>query len=75
MFSGKAHGYHPQTIGLYLDQIVQRVDKKKRSLSQYFQEEIAEPLGENFISFITLHYYVLSNFILLSRAIIFMTFL
>ncbi|XP_005092331.1 beta-lactamase domain-containing protein 2 [Aplysia californica] len=42
---GEAHGYHVLTIGLYLDQIVRRVDRKKRSLSQYFQEEIAEPFG------------------------------
>ncbi|KAL5018977.1 hypothetical protein ScPMuIL_004699 [Solemya velum] len=42
---GKSHGYHPITFGLYLDQLVRRCDPKLRSLSQYFQEEIAQPFG------------------------------
>ncbi|XP_041362872.1 uncharacterized protein LOC121378660 isoform X2 [Gigantopelta aegis] len=45
---GTKHGYHPITVGLYLDQIVRRVDKKHRSLSEYFKEEIAEPFGIDF---------------------------
>ncbi|XP_055954883.1 beta-lactamase domain-containing protein 2 [Patella vulgata] len=42
---GKYHGYHPYTFALYLDQIVRRVDPKFRSLSKYFEEEIAQPFG------------------------------
>ena len=34
------------TFGLYLDQIVRRVDEKHRSLSEYFKEEIAEPFSK-----------------------------
>ncbi|CAH1796225.1 unnamed protein product [Owenia fusiformis] len=45
---GTRHGYHMFTIGLYLDQLVRRVDSKQRSLSQYFQEEIAKPFGIDF---------------------------
>ena len=47
MFSGTAHGYHILSIGLYVDQIIRRVDPQKRSLQQYFREEIAEPFGED----------------------------
>ncbi|CAG5128671.1 unnamed protein product [Candidula unifasciata] len=43
-----AHGYHPITLGLYLNEIVKRVDKKGRNLSQYYQEEIAQPFGIDF---------------------------
>lgn len=40
---GEKHGYHPLTFGLYLDQIVRHADPKRRSLSDYFREEIAQP--------------------------------
>ncbi|BFZ03262.1 hypothetical protein BsWGS_06299 [Bradybaena similaris] len=43
-----AHGYHPITLGLYLNEIVKRVDRKGRSLSQYYQEEIGQPFGIDF---------------------------
>ena len=33
------------TPGLYLNELVRRVDKKGRTLSQYFHDEIAEPFG------------------------------
>ena len=42
---GTAHGYHPQTMGLYLDQVVRRVDPQGRSLAQYWWDEIAQPFG------------------------------
>ena len=35
-FSGEKFGYEPVTFGLYLDQVVRYVDKKGRTLSQYF---------------------------------------
>lgn len=43
--SGTKHGYHPLTFAMYLDQIVRKVDPQGRSLSQYFDEEIAKPFG------------------------------
>ena len=43
---GSEFGYHPLTFGLYLDAIIRRVDSKRRSLSEYFREEIAKPLGK-----------------------------
>ncbi|KAL5017870.1 hypothetical protein ScPMuIL_003592 [Solemya velum] len=42
---GSGFGYHAVSFGLYLDQIVRRVDLKWRSLAEYFREEIAEPFG------------------------------
>ncbi|KAK7507185.1 hypothetical protein BaRGS_00001120 [Batillaria attramentaria] len=43
--TGGIHAYSPLVIGLYLDQIVRRADPQKRSLSEYFRQEIAEPFG------------------------------
>eukprot|EP01112_Ceratiomyxa_fruticulosa_P020774 TRINITY_DN7171_c0_g1_i1.p1 TRINITY_DN7171_c0_g1~~TRINITY_DN7171_c0_g1_i1.p1 ORF type:complete len:474 (+),score=85.35 TRINITY_DN7171_c0_g1_i1:64-1422(+) len=37
--------YHPFTRGLYVDQIVRRVDPKHRSFSQFAKEEIIDKLG------------------------------
>jgi CubicO group peptidase (beta-lactamase class C family) len=45
---GKKHGYHSATIGLFMQQLVRRIDKKGRTIGQYFAEEIAEPLGVDF---------------------------
>ncbi|XP_071108049.1 beta-lactamase domain-containing protein 2-like [Haliotis cracherodii] len=45
---GKHHGYHPITFALYLDQIVRRTDPGRRSLAQYFDEEIAKPFDIDF---------------------------
>lgn len=45
---GKFQGYHAGTIGFYLGELLRRIDSKKRSLGQYFQEEIAAPLGLDF---------------------------
>ena len=45
---GDFHGYHAFTIGLYVNEILKRVDPKTRDISQYFKEEFAEPLGLNF---------------------------
>ncbi|OWF44500.1 Beta-lactamase domain-containing protein 2 [Mizuhopecten yessoensis] len=45
---GTNHGYHPITFALYLDQIVRRVDPKRRSLGLYFKEEIADPFDLEF---------------------------
>ncbi|XP_055875594.1 beta-lactamase domain-containing protein 2-like [Biomphalaria glabrata] len=45
---GSAHGYSPIVIGLYLNEIVKKVDKKGRQLSEYFNDEIAIPFGIDF---------------------------
>ncbi|XP_076458676.1 beta-lactamase domain-containing protein 2-like isoform X2 [Babylonia areolata] len=46
--TGDRAAYSPIAIGLYLDCIVRKVDPKTRSLSHYFQEEIAQPFGIDF---------------------------
>ncbi|XP_022096881.1 beta-lactamase domain-containing protein 2-like [Acanthaster planci] len=40
---GTAHGYHSMTFGLYASQLLRRVDLKRRTLGQFFKEEIAQP--------------------------------
>jgi CubicO group peptidase (beta-lactamase class C family) len=40
--------YHAITLGFYESEILRRVDPKHRSLGQYFQDEIATPLGLDF---------------------------
>uniref|UniRef100_A0A915D461 Beta-lactamase-related domain-containing protein n=1 Tax=Ditylenchus dipsaci TaxID=166011 RepID=A0A915D461_9BILA len=42
---GTATGYHMLTQGWLIDGLIQAVDHKKRSLEQFFEEEIAEPNG------------------------------
>ncbi len=45
---GSKHGYHSATIGLYMQQLVQRIDPEGRTIGQYFTDEIAAPLGVDF---------------------------
>jgi CubicO group peptidase (beta-lactamase class C family) len=45
---GTRHGYHTMTIGLYMQELIRRVDPAHRSLGRFFQEEIAVPLGLEF---------------------------
>ena len=45
---GTAHGYHTMTLGLYMQELIRRVDPQHRSLGRFFHEEIAEPLGLEF---------------------------
>ena len=40
--------YHALTIGFYEGELLRRVDPQHRSLGQFFQEEIASPLGLDF---------------------------
>ena len=40
---GTAHGYHARTFGFLLDELVRRIEG--RSLSRYWREIFAEPLG------------------------------
>jgi CubicO group peptidase (beta-lactamase class C family) len=42
---GTRRGYHAMTVGLYMQELVRRVDPAKRTLGRFFREEIAEPLG------------------------------
>lgn len=45
---GTRHGYHTLTIGLYMQELIRRVDPARRSLGRFFREEIAGPLGVEF---------------------------
>ena len=45
---GTRHGYHALTLGFYQSELLRHVDPKGRSLGQYFQDEIASPLGIDF---------------------------
>jgi CubicO group peptidase (beta-lactamase class C family) len=45
---GTRHGYHTMTIGLYMQEIIRRVDPAHRTLGHFFHEEIARPLGLDF---------------------------
>lgn len=42
---GTRQGYHAITLGFYEGEILRRVDPQHRSLGQFFQDEIATPLG------------------------------
>lgn len=45
---GTRHGYHTMTIGLYMQELIRRVDPTHRTLGRFFHEEIARPLGLEF---------------------------
>ena len=45
---GTRHGYHTMSIGLYMQELIRRTDPRHRTLGQFFQEEIAEPLDIEF---------------------------
>jgi CubicO group peptidase (beta-lactamase class C family) len=45
---GTRHGYHTMTIGLYMQELIRRVDPARRTLGRFFHEEIAEPLHLEF---------------------------
>ena len=45
---GTRHGYHAMTIGLYMQELVRRVDPAHRTLGQFFHDEIAAPLQLEF---------------------------
>ena len=42
---GTRQGYHCWTIGWYIGELIHRVDPNGRRIGQFFQEEIAKPLG------------------------------
>jgi CubicO group peptidase (beta-lactamase class C family) len=45
---GTRQAYHAITLGYYESELLRRVDPKHRSLGQFFQDEIATPLGLDF---------------------------
>jgi CubicO group peptidase (beta-lactamase class C family) len=42
---GTRQAYHAITLGFYQNELLRRIDPRHRSLGQFFQEEIASPLG------------------------------
>ena len=44
---GTRQGYHGLTLGFYEGELLRRVDPRHRTLGQFFQDEIATPLGED----------------------------
>lgn len=42
---GTRQGYHAITLGFYEGEILRRIDPRHRTLGQFFQDEIASPLG------------------------------
>ncbi len=45
---GTRRGYHTLTLGLYMQELIRRVDPAHRTLGRFFHEEIATPLGLDF---------------------------
>jgi CubicO group peptidase (beta-lactamase class C family) len=45
---GTRQAYHGLTLGFYEGELLRRVDPHHHSLGQFFQDEIATPLGEDF---------------------------
>lgn len=45
---GTRHGYHASTLGLYMNELIRRVDPQHRSLGQFFQDEIARSVDIEF---------------------------
>ncbi|MFZ0062684.1 MAG: serine hydrolase domain-containing protein [Pyrinomonadaceae bacterium] len=45
---GTRQAYHAITLGYYESELLRRIDPQHRSLGQFFQEEIASPLGLDF---------------------------
>src|SRR5512142_3416530 len=42
---GTRQAYHAISLGYYESELLRRVDPRRRSLGQFFQDEIAAPLG------------------------------
>ena len=45
---GTRHGYHTMAIGLYMQELIRRVDPAHRTLGRFFHEQIAVPLELEF---------------------------
>ena len=46
--AGERQAYHAISLGFYEGELLRRLDPQHRSLGQFFQDEIATPLGEEF---------------------------
>ncbi len=46
--TGTRHGYHAFTLGWYESELIRRTDPQHRTLGQFFQDELARPLGLEF---------------------------
>ena len=45
---GTRHGYHTMSIGLYIQELIRRVDPAHRTFGRFFHDEIAVPLNLEF---------------------------
>ncbi len=45
---GTRHGYHAWSMGWYASALLHSVDPQKRTIGQYFADELAKPLGLDF---------------------------
>jgi CubicO group peptidase (beta-lactamase class C family) len=45
---GTRHGYHAFSLGWYESELIRRTDPRHRTLGQFFQDELATPLGLEF---------------------------
>jgi CubicO group peptidase (beta-lactamase class C family) len=45
---GTRHGYHAFSLGFYESELIRHVDPQRRTLGQYFRDEIAKPLKVEF---------------------------
>ena len=45
---GERQAYHAISLGFYEGELLRRLDPQHRTLGQFFQDEIATPLGEDF---------------------------
>src|SRR5690606_35538756 len=45
---GTQQGYHAMTVGLYMQELIRRVDPAHRTLGQFYHDEITVPLGLDF---------------------------
>jgi CubicO group peptidase (beta-lactamase class C family) len=45
---GTRHGYHSISLGFYENELIRRVDPKRRSLGRFFHDEVATKLGVDF---------------------------
>jgi CubicO group peptidase (beta-lactamase class C family) len=46
--AGQRQAYHGITLGFYESELLRRVDPKHRTVGEYFQQELADPLGLDF---------------------------
>lgn len=42
---GRRHGYHAWSLGWYESELLRRTDPERRTLGQFFADEVADPLG------------------------------